>query len=402
MVAMTSMMIVIAFIALVINLSVYISSNNQLNNMADYLLENEGVFPERFYLQTPTDLGFEVSIESRYETRFFSTLVDKDNNIISSNLKNIAEISNEEVQTYVVNALRNNNRYGYISHYKYGVSEREDGTKFIIFINASQVLNTISNLRQLTFLIAIVGLMILLLLIIALSNKAIRPYIVNMERQQQFVADAGHEIKTPLAVISADVEVLEMAKGENEWTKSIKGQIIRLDGLIKQLLSLAKMDGISKRDESTIKINYSELAKLLYNDFKNLAATKGTTMESDIDDDIFVLGKHDKIEQLLSLILENSTKYAVKNSVIHVELKSNKRMSSFKVINKCEGLTKDNLANLFERFYRGDTSHSNQIEGYGIGLSVAQVIVQSHHGKITASLNDDNTEVTFEIRLPLY
>jgi signal transduction histidine kinase len=245
-------------------------------------------------------------------------------------------------------------------------------------------------------------MMILLLLIMALSNRAIQPYIDNIEKQQQFVADAGHEIKTPLAVISADVEVLEMAKGENDWTKSIKGQIIRLDGLVKQLLALSKMDGISRKDENTIKIDYSSLTKQLYNDFKNLAVTKDTTMEYEIDDNISVLGKHDKIEQLLSLILENSTKYAVKDSTIHVYLKASKRMSSFRVVNKCEGLTKDNLANVFERFYRGDKSHSNQIEGYGIGLSVAQAIVHSHHGKITAYLNDDDTEVTFDIKLPLY
>lgn len=402
MVAMTSMMIVIFFIALVINIGFYVSSNTQLNKMANYLLENDGEFPERFYLQTPTDIGFEISIESRYETRFFSSILDTNGNIISSNLTNIAEISNEKAEDYVKLALRNKNKYGYIYHYKYGISEKPDGTNLIIFINASQILNTLYNLRQLTFLIAIVSLLILLMLIIALSNKAIQPYIDNMERQQQFVADAGHEIKTPLSVIAADVEVLEMAKGENEWTNSIKGQIIRLDGLVKQLLSLSKIDGISKKDESTIKIDYSALAKLLYNDFKNLAATKGTTMECEIDDNIEVLGKHDKIEQLLSLILENSTKYAVKDSIIHVYLKANKRMSSFKVVNKCIGLTKDNLANVFERFYRGDKSHSNQIEGYGIGLSVAQAIVIAHHGKISASLNEDNTEVTFEIKLPLY
>lgn len=402
MVAMTSMMIVIIFIGLIINIGVYISSNNQLNNMADYLLDNNGIFPERFYLQTQTDLGFEVSIESRYETRFFSTLVNKDGSIISSNLQNIAEIDNEETGIYVDRVLRLDRRHGYISHYKYGVKENSDGTKLIIFINASQILNTINNLRQLTFLIAVVGLMILLLLIIALSNKAIKPYIDNIERQQQFVADAGHEIKTPLAVISADVEVLEMAKGENEWTKSIKGQVIRLDNLIKQLLSLAKMDGISRKDESTIKIDYSALVKLLFNDFKNLAATKGTTMKCSIEDNIFVLGKHDKIEQLLSLILENSTKYAIKGTVISVNLKATKKLTSLKVINKCEGLTKDNLSNVFERFYRGDLSHSNQIEGYGIGLSVAQAIAESHHGKINAQLNSDNTEVTFEIKLPRY
>lgn len=402
MVAMTSMMIVIAFIAMVINIGFYVSSNTQLNKMANYLLENDGTFPDRFYLQTPTDLGFEVSIESRYETRFFSSIVDQDENIISSDLENIAEISIEEAQSYVTLALRNNNRFGYISHYKYGVSEKQDGTKLIIFINATQILNTLNNLRQLTFLIAIVSLMILLLLIIAFSNKAIQPYIDNMERQQQFVADAGHEIKTPLAVISADVEVLEMAEGENDWTRSIKGQIIRLDGLVKQLLSLTKMDGISKKDESTIKIDYSALSNLLYNDFKNLAAAKGKTMECEIAKNISILGKHDKIEQLLSLILENSTKYAAKDSIIYVSLKANKRMSSFKVTNKCEGLTKDNISNVFERFYRGDKSHNNQIEGYGIGLSVAQAIVQSHHGKIIATLNDDDTEVTFEVKLPLY
>ncbi len=401
MIAMVAMTIVIGFLAIVINVGFYYSSNTELNKMADFLLDNNGTFPDKFYLEGPKNLGFDVSIESRYETRYFSTLVNEDTNIIELNLDNIAEISADEASSYISEVLKSNRKYGYISHYKYAV--RDIGqNKLIVFINSYQVLSTLSTLRSLTFLIGLISLLILLILVLSLSNKAIQPYIDNIERQRQFIADAGHEIKTPLAVISADIEVLEMTGGESDWTKSIKGQVVRLDNLIKQLLSLAKMDGISRRDENTSKIDYSSLTKQLCNDFKGLAASKDTLIESDIDDDIFILGKHDKIEQLISLLLENSTKYTTKQTPIIVSLKSLKKSSVLKISNQCVGLEKNNLDNLFERFYRGDISHNNAIEGYGIGLSVAKAIVESHNGKISASLNDNDTIITFEVRLPLY
>lgn len=400
-IAMLAMTIVIGFLALVINLGFYYSSNTELNKMADYLLENNGTFPDKFYLEGPKNLGFNVSIESKYETRYFSTLVDDTGRIIDLNLDNIVEISSDEAASYINEVLNDNNKYGYISHYKYAV-KNIDNQKLIVFINSYQILSTLKNLRDMTFLIGLISLIILLILVISFSNKAIQPYIDNIEKQRQFIADAGHEIKTPLAVISADIEVLEMTNGESDWTQSIKGQVIRLDNLIKQLLSLAKMDGISKADENTSKINYSELTKKLCNDFKGLASSKGTIIESNIDDEIYILGKHDKIEQLISLLLENSTKYTIKNTPIIVSLKCNKKNSILKISNKCNGLEKTNLDNLFERFYRGDLSHNNDIEGYGIGLSVAKAIVESHNGKISASLNEKDTIITFEVKLPLY
>ncbi|MGH4037839.1 MAG: sensor histidine kinase [Sphaerochaeta sp.] len=399
-VAMAAMSIVILIIALIINVSVYVSSNTQLNKMADYLLDNGGSFPDRFYLQTHNDLGFDVSIESKYETRFFSAKVDEYGNILDLDLDNIAEITDSEAQSYIQNALKKGSKHGYISHYKFAVKQNGDDT-LLVFINASQILRTISDVRSVTVLIAAVGLLILLLLIIALSNKAIQPYIDNIERQRQFVMDAGHEIKTPLAVISADVEVIEMANGESDWTKSIKGQIIRLDGLIKQLLSLSKLENISNKDESTVKIDFSSLTVQLCSDFKGLASSKHSTIEMDVDEGITILGQHDKIEQLISLLVENATKYAKGNGIINVSLKANKKHATFKITNQCEGISNSNLANLFERFYRGDKSHNNIIEGYGIGLSVAQAIAASHKGKIIASLNDDETEITFTVILPV-
>ncbi|MBK5201217.1 MAG: HAMP domain-containing histidine kinase [Spirochaetaceae bacterium] len=401
MIAMLSMTIVIGFLALVINLGIYYSSNTELNKMADFLLENNGSFPDKFYLQGPKSLGFDVSIESRYETRYFTTLVSDTGSIINLNLDNIVEISANEAASYINEVLKDNKKYGFISHYKYAV-KNINNTKLIIFINSYQILSTLNNLRNMTLLIGLISLLILFILVILLSNKAIQPYIDNIERQRQFIADAGHEIKTPLSVISADVEVLEMTNGESDWTQSIKGQVIRLDNLIKQLLSLAKMDGISRADENTSKINYSELTKKLCNDFKGLASSKGTVIEGAINENIYILGKHDKIEQLLSLLLENSTKYTTKNTPIIVSLKSNKKNSILKISNQCIGLEKNNLDNLFERFYRGDISHNNSIEGYGIGLSVAKAIVQAHNGKISAYLNDNDTIITFEVRFPLY
>lgn len=401
MISMLAMTIVIVFLAFVINLGFYYNSNTQLTKLADFLLDNNGVFPDKFYLDGPDDLGFNISIESSYETRYFSTLVDKNNKILNLNLEHIVEVSETEAQSYINKALKSKKNYGYIYHYKYGIKNIND-KKLIVFINCYQVLTTLKNLRNLTIVIGLFSLLILLILIISLSNKAIQPYIDNIERQRQFIADAGHEIKTPLSVISANIEVLEMTKGEDDWTKSIKGQIIRLDNLIKHLLALTKMDYVSKADENASQINYSELVKKMCIDFKGLASSKGTAIESNINDEIFILGKHDKIEQLLSLLLENSTKYTTKNTPIKVSLKNNKKNSILRISNQCTGLEKNKLDNLFERFYRGDISHNNCIEGYGIGLSVAKAIVEAHNGKINASLNDTDTIITFEVRLPLY
>jgi len=392
--SMAALIIVVFAISMVINITVYSTINSQLNNIATFLLDNEGAFPKEFYFENK-NLGFEISAESRFETRFFSIQYDNEE-VKKINLDSIAEISYDEALSYGQYALKSRWDKGFLNHYKY-VKKTEGNITTVVFVNGRTLFDVTKMVMTSTFFIAIGGLALLFIIVRKLSDKAIKPYVDNMDRQRQFVADAGHEIKTPLAVISANVDVMEIIDGENEWTEGIKDQVYRLDGLIKNLLKLANMEEIPKDKKINEEVDLSMLVKSSCEEFKVLAEQKNKTMTWQVEENISMFGVRDKLDELLSLLIENATKYALEDTDIDIKLYKIRRTTYITVTNTCKGLSEEKTDNLFDRFYRGDESHNNQIEGYGIGLSVARAIVESHKGKITAKLLDDGNKIRFMV-----
>ena len=236
------------------------------------------------------------------------------------------------------------------------------------------------------------------ILVYIFSSQAVAPVVESLEKQKRFITDAGHELKTPLAVISANVDVLEIESGKSEWTTSIKNQVSRMNGLVKNLLTLSRMD------EERMHVVFSDfdMSKTVKDtaiSFEALATSKGKKYQMDIEDDIHITGDKNAINQLASLLLDNAMKYSSENGSIHVLLNKGNKYITFEVSNTCDSIPSGNLDRLFDRFYRADSSRARETGGYGIGLSVARAIANSHGGSIEA-LRDGDKIIRFVVTIP--
>ena len=246
------------------------------------------------------------------------------------------------------------------------------------------IANTTAVIRR-SFLLGVTCLVIFVIIVTFLSGNAISPVMRNMENQKAFITNAGHELKTPLAVIKADTEVLEMSSGENEWTRSISNQVDRLTVLVGNLITLAKMGELAKGDLSDV--DFSDCVRTAADNYRNIISNQGMRFDVEITDDIHVRGIRDSLTETVNILLDNAQKYCDDNGLIRVELThARKNTGARLVISNDYAAGKDvDYSKFFERFYRGDTSHNDKKSGYGIGLSMAEGFVREFMGKIAAS-----------------
>ena len=239
------------------------------------------------------------------------------------------------------------------------------------------------------------------MLIIALvSGIVIRPYIKSYEKQRIFITNAGHELKTPLAIIAANTELQEMMTGENEWTESTKAQTERLNKLIARLIRLSRMEEHENLELTSI--NLSELIEKVGKDHSSLIQQEDKHLELDIQPDLKVMMSEDEGYELISILLDNARKYCDDKGTIMIKAYNNRRSFRRKVrieiSNDYAAGTKIDYKRFFDRFYRAETSHNNQaVSGYGIGLSMAQHLTSLFKGRIWASYKKGR--ISFNISL---
>ena len=224
---------------------------------------------------------------------------------------------------------------------------------------------------------------LMLLVVILLSRQAILPIARNIEKQKQFVTDAGHEIKTPLAIILANTEAMELRNGENKWSRNIKAQVSRLDGLMKDLLTLARSDE-AHIDLPKEEVNMSLLLSDCTDMFIESAALRGVSFESDIPENITLTSHKEYLIRIISTLLDNAVKYAKPESTVAIHLAQHEKTTELCIRNTCEALPACDPEKLFDRFYREDTARTQKNGGYGIGLSAARAMISLLGGSIGA------------------
>ena len=220
-----------------------------------------------------------------------------------------------------------------------------------------------------------------------LSRRAIEPIAESMEKQRQFITDAGHELKTPLAIILSNTEAMELYQGESKWSRNIREQVGRLDGLTKNLLLLSRMEEYSEKVVRET-LDLGELAGKTAEPFREPLALRGITLRAELPEKVQIRANREQIERLLSVLLENALKYASDNGevVLSLQCKNDGRRSRvvLRVENTCTELPTVPPEALFERFRRGDEARTRKKGGYGIGLAVAKACVEANGGSIRA------------------
>ena len=341
--------------------------------------------------------------ETAYETRFFTVGFDANGTIINENTGNVSAIPEEDVENYALRAFEKYNKKniskGTIDGYRWGMKQTPYGS-MVVFIDISSDLFAAKNVLLFSILLSCVGLFCVFVLVAFFSKKIFKPVEESYIKQKRFITDASHELKTPLTIISANVEVLEMESEENTWSKSIKNQVGRMTGLVEDMVSLARMDE-ERALEKTV-FSLSDAVRETADLYKPLAISHNQNLTIDIKEGISYEGDEKKIRQMVGLLLDNSVKYASAEGgntpEIMISLKQKGKKAQIIVFNTTDQVSAGNQEVLFERFYRPDSSRNSKKGGSGIGLSIVKSIVEAHKGKITA-ISKDGKSIQFEIVL---
>jgi signal transduction histidine kinase len=337
------------------------------------------------------------SAEMPYQSRYFWVRFDDSGNVTETDTRHIVAITEDTAVTYATSVYESGKETGFLQSYRYKAGRNDDGSSIVIFTDLSGQLINIYRLLWQSLLVGAIALAAMFVLVFLFSGQAVAPVVESLEKQKRFITDAGHELKTPLAVISANIDVLELESGKSEWTGSIRNQVKRMNSLVKNLLTLSRMD------EERMHVVYSDFdmsaaVKETALSFEAVAESKSKKYQMDIEEGIHITGDKNAIVQLSSLLLDNAIKYSSDNGFIHILLSKDKNIV-LEVSNTSDCIPQGNLERLFDRFYRADSSRSRESGGYGIGLSVAQAIAQSHGGTIQA-LRDGDKIIRFVVTLP--
>lgn len=328
---------------------------------------------------------------------YFKIRTDNSDNITSVEISHINNITEDEAKE-IFSKIDSRNDNGTVQNFRYKYTvNTPDSSKTYFFLDTTIQNNTIIRVLVLSVIIGFAAWTAMLLLIIMLSKKAIRPIAENIERQKQFVTNAGHEIKTPLAIIMSNAEAMELYNGENKWSKNIKEQVKRLNGLMQNLLTLSKLDEKNTAYSKEI-ISLSEITEKTINMFSENAELKNITIEKMIEKNIVCNTSEELYSMLISILIDNAIKYSQKNEKIEITLKQNTKSIVFETKNNCETLPQCPANRLFDRFYRADTARTQKDGGYGIGLSAAKSIVSSLGGSIHCEYKNKNT-IIFSVKI---
>ena len=386
-------------VILVLNIS---SMNRNMDMLADRVSEGGGRFPgsmaekpepDKMPPPNAQDFAF-ITPETPFSTRHFTVFFDKNDEVARTNTESIYSITDESAIEYAESVLKDGDERGWISNYRYKVFSTEMG-KGIVFVDGSMSRSSLMQSMTIAGLVLLGCAALVLILIFLLSKKAVKPIAESYEKQKQFITDANHELKTPLTLILANLDIAEAELGKNEWLDDIRAEGHRMTELVNQLVALSRMD------EEGQPLNITEVAlDNLVGDtlaeFEPLAKERGKAITSSIDKEISYLGDEALLHRLVGILMDNAIKYCDQGGEITVNLHKGRKIVLV-VENTYASVGEIELDRLFDRFYRADKARKFT-GGYGVGLSMAKAIVEKHKGEITA-YKKDATHIGFKIVL---
>lgn len=327
----------------------------------------------------------------------YTILLDDNNNVLEVINHSNDETSSEKISSIAKKILSNKNikdRYIgnlYLSDYSYAYSKGDT----LIILDNSKIKSSLLLSLEVSLFIFIILEILVIVLSKYLTIWIIKPVKESFAKQKQFIADASHELKTPLSVIVASSEAIDITNQNSKWLKNIEYEANRMNLLISKLLDLAK----SERMEEIVLVNnnLSKTIELSLLTFEGRAFEKDIKLSYEIEDNINILMDEDSIKELVEILLDNAIKHSKKNGSIKVSLKKDSQVTLL-VQNEGDPIPKGEEEKIFERFYRVDKSRNRKDNRYGLGLAIAKNIVLSHKGKIKASSLDGVTtfQVTFK------
>lgn len=334
--------------------------------------------------KTPNNNGFSIA------------KIDENKNVIRSYRDDVLIKGKDDLQKLVTDAVNESSTSGYVGTYRY-LKVNNDAGNLVLLLNTQRDLDSFHAFMRNSIIVSSIVILSVFILLVLISKKAIAPIQQSFQKQKQFITDASHELKTPLAIIRSNTDVLELENGDSKWTKNIQNQVDRLTSLVNSLVVFSRME--EKDTAEKVKFNLSESLHARIDDFEELASFQKKHIIADIDNNIYYRGEQQAIVQLMDILLENAIKYATKETNINVTLKKNKKYAMMKISNQAN-VKKGDLRKVFDRFYRLDESRNSTVKGYGIGLSMAKLIAEKHKEVIKAYAPEDGI-FKIEVRFTL-
>ena len=363
----------------VFNVGKYLEYNKIISNSLRNLSNNE---EDKNRLNK--DNGFKDNNIRYMDKVIYTLLLNNDNSI-----KEVINLSNNNIDIDSIKSLgqsilnNNNIKKEYIGNIYFNkYSYIYSNSKYLIIIDNSSIQNSLYNYLLISLSLFILLEVIVYLISMVLTSWIIKPVINSFEKQKEFIADASHELKTPLSVIMASSEALEDNPNEVKWLNNIKSEANRMNILIKNLLELASFE-----KKETYVLKEDDLSKVVYLavlTFDAKAYESDIKLESKIDSNIKFNFDTYSINELVEILLDNALKHADKKSTIVVSLKEQGNNIILSVADTGDIIPKGEEEKIFERFYRLDKSRSRKENRYGLGLAIAKNIVINHNGKISA------------------
>nr|WP_303180318.1 HAMP domain-containing sensor histidine kinase [Lachnoclostridium phocaeense] len=381
--AVGAMAIVLTVILGIVNGVNYHNVIRDAGYVLDLLAEHQGDFPDDG-VRGSRQRRPGISPETPYETRFFTVTVGKNGDILATDTERIAAVDAADAEVYAGKALDTGRKEGFLDDYRYRCESVGGDDILIIFLDCTRSLTTFRNFFFTSILVSVMGVAAVSLLILLASGRIVRPFVENYEKQKRFITDAGHELKTPLTIIDADAAVMEMELGENEWLQDIKRQTRYLRELTEDLIYLSRTE---ERGEHFVRADFSisEVAEEVTDSFGALAIAQEKKFRSRIEPMVSYCGGAGEIRRLFAILLDNAVKYSAPEGEISFSLGKEGKAVRIRVSNTVEHIDREQLARLFDRFYRTDSSRNSETGGHGLGLSIARAVVTAHRGKIWAS-----------------
>lgn len=334
--------------------------------------------------KTPNNNGFSIA------------KIDENKNVIRSYRDDVLIKGKDDLQKLVTDAVNESSTSGYVGTYRY-LKVNNDAGNLVLLLNTQRDLDSFHAFMRNSIIVSLIVILSVFILLVLISKKVIAPIQQSYQKQKQFITDASHELKTPLAIIRSNTDVLELENGDSKWTKNIQNQVDRLTSLVNSLVVFSRME--EKDTAEKVKFNLSESLHARIDDFEELASFQKKHIIADIDNNIYYRGEQQAIVQLMDILLENAIKYATKETNINVTLKKNKKYAMMKISNQAN-VKKGDLRKVFDRFYRLDESRNSTVKGYGIGLSMAKLIAEKHKEVIKAYAPEDGI-FKIEVRFTL-
>ena len=325
---------------------------------------------------------------------FYSVAVSYDGEILEVKNGMSAVHTDEELVSLtksIIKSGRNNGNENNLAFYK----TDKGGYTLVSFMDNTVINESAMTLFRYTLIFGGVALLLFFFLSVYLARRIVNPLEESYQKQKQFISDAGHELKTPVSVVSANAELLSREIGDNQWLQNIQYENERMGMLVGQLLDLARTENVTPQMEH---IDFSRLVAGEALPFESVAFEKGLTLNTNITSNIGVIGNSTQLKQIVSILLDNAIRHSKEKGEVWLTLTKEHGFAKLSVINKGDEIPEEQRANIFERFYRVDTARNGEDKHYGLGLAIAKAITTSHKGNIAVHCFDGFVE--FKVQIP--